>query len=222
MIDWLGPILVEYYGSTEGNGLALIATPDWLDKRGSVGRSMLGPVHICDDQGNELPAGEVGTVYFERDVRPFEYYKDPEKTAQAEHPQHPNWTAVGDIGHVDEDGFLFLTDRKSFVIISGGVNIYPQEIENILTLHPQVHDVAVIGIPDAAMGQQVKAVVQLRPGVEPSDALGEELITYVRSKAAAFKAPRSVDFIDELPRTPTGKLVKRQLVENYTRKEEVR
>lgn len=216
MVDWWGPIVFEYYGATEGNGLTVIGTPDWLDRPGSVGRSMLGPVHICDDNGTELPVGEVGTVYFERETVPFEYHKDPEKTAAAQHPAHPTWTAVGDLGYVDGDGYLYLTDRKSFVIISGGVNIYPQEIENVLTLHPVVFDVAVIGVPDPVMGQQVKAVVQLRPGVPARTELAADIIDYVRDRVAHYKAPRSVDFVDRLPRTDTGKLIKRQLEQRYT------
>ena len=215
MIDWLGPILTEYYASTEGNGIALISSPEWLRKRGSVGRSALGPVHICDDDGHELPTGEVGTVYFERETLPFEYHKDPDKTAAAQHPAHPNWTAVGDLGYVDEEGYVFLTDRKAFMIISGGVNIYPQEVEDVLTVHPAVYDVAVIGVPDPEMGEQVKAVVQLRAGIPESPELAAELIDYVRARVAHYKAPKSVDFTTELPRTPTGKLVKRRLTEIY-------
>ncbi len=215
MIDWWGPILVEYYASTEACGFTVITSQEWLTKRGSVGRSMLGPVHICDDSGVELPSGEPGLVYFERDVRPFEYHNDPVKTKEAEHPDHDNWTTVGDIGYVDADGYLFLTDRKSFMIIAGGVNIYPQEVENALTLHPAVFDVAVIGVPDPALGQQVKAVVQLRDGIVPTDDLAEQLIAHARTKVAAFKAPKTVDFVDALPRTPTGKLVKRVLVDRY-------
>jgi fatty-acyl-CoA synthase len=216
MIDWWGPILVEYYSSTEACGFTAIGSAEWLTKRGSVGRSMLGPVHVCGDDGAELPTGEAGLVYFERDVRPFEYHNDSAKTKEAEHPDHSNWTTVGDIGYVDADGYLFLTDRKSFMIIAGGVNIYPQEVEDALTLHPAVFDVAVIGVPDPALGQQVKAVVQLRDGVEPSAELAEQLITHARTKVAAFKAPKTVDFVDSLPRTPTGKLVKRILVQRYT------
>ncbi|MDS1114821.1 acyl-CoA synthetase [Gordonia westfalica] len=215
MIDWWGPILVEYYSATENHGTTIITTPEWLTKRGSVGKSALGPVHVCDDDGNELPAGEVGLIYFEREQRPFEYHKDPEKTKAAEHPAHPNWTTVGDLGYVDEDGYVFLTDRKAFMIISGGVNIYPQEVENVLTLHPAIFDVAVIGVPDPEMGQQVKAVVQLRDGVEPSESLAEEIIAYVRDRIAHFKAPKTVDFVDELPRTATGKLVKREIEKKY-------
>ncbi|WP_020098979.1 acyl-CoA synthetase [Mycobacterium sp. 360MFTsu5.1] len=215
MIDWWGPILVEYYSSTEACGFTVINSHEWLAKRGSVGRSMLGPVHICGDDGAELPTGEPGLVYFERDVRPFEYHNDPAKTKDAEHPAHDNWTTVGDIGYVDADGYLFLTDRKSFMIISGGVNIYPQEVEDALALHPAVFDVAVIGVPDPAMGQQVKAVVQLRDGVDASDELAAQLIEHSRAKVASFKTPKTVDFVESLPRTPTGKLVKRKLVQQY-------
>lgn len=215
MIDWWGPILVEYYSSTEACGFTVINSQEWLTRRGSVGRSLLGSVHICSDDGSELANGEVGLVYFERDVRPFEYHKDPVKTREAEHPDHGNWTTVGDVGYLDEDGYLFLTDRKSFMIISGGVNIYPQEVENALTLHPAVLDVAVIGVPDPVMGQQVKAVVQLRDGVAPTDDLADRLIAHCQERVAMFKAPKTVDFIDLLPRTPTGKLVKRALAERY-------
>ncbi len=215
MIGWWGPILMEYYGATEGHGITLISTPEWQKKRGSVGRAVLGVAHICDDDGNEVPAGEVGTVYFERDEPSFAYHNDKEKTAKARHPEHENWSTVGDLGYLDEDGYLFLTDRKSFMIISGGVNIYPQEVENALALHPQIFDVAVIGVPDPEMGEQVKAVVQLRVGVAPSDELAADIINSVRDRLAHFKAPRSVDFVDELPRTATGKLVKRELKARY-------
>ena len=216
MIEWLGPILYEYYGSTEAHGLTFIDSEQWLSHPGSVGRSVLGTLHICDDDGRELPAGAVGTVYFERDHLPFEYHNDPDKTAAARHPEHRFWTTVGDLGYLDPDGFLYLTDRKSFVIISGGVNIYPQEVENALTLHPAVLDVAVIGVPHSEMGEEVRALVQLAPGVGRSDAVAKELIDYVRERIAHYKAPRSIKFVDALPRTPTGKLVKSKLRQQVT------
>lgn len=215
MIEWWGPILVEYYSATEQHGTTIITSAEWPAKRGSVGKAALGILHVCDDDGNELPAGEVGTVFFERDKVPFEYHNDPGKTADSRHPAHENWSTVGDIGYVDEDGYLFLTDRKSFMIISGGVNIYPQEIENVLTLHPKIFDVAVIGVPHPEMGERVKAVVQLRDGIEPSNELEAEIIGYVRDRIAHYKTPRSVDFVDELPRLATGKLAKRILINKY-------
>jgi long-chain acyl-CoA synthetase len=216
MMRWWGPIVHEYYSSTEANGTTLIAPEEWLARPGSVGRAAVGVLRICDDEGRELPVSEVGTVYFERDELPFAYHNDPERTRAAQHPGHPTWTTVGDLGFVDEEGFLFLTDRKTFMIISGGVNIYPQEIENVLAMHPEVCDVAVIGIPDEEMGEQVKAVVQPAPGVAPGPDLEQRLIAFVRRRIAHYKAPRSVDFVDELPRTPTGKLVKAKLRERYT------
>ncbi len=219
MIDWWGPVLFEYYGASEQHGMYFISTPEWIAKPGSVGKKGLGVVHICDEEGTELPAGEVGTIYFERDVRPFSYHKDPEKTDKATHPTHATWTTVGDLGHLDDDGYLFIADRQVFVIISGGVNIYPQEVENALTMHPKIFDVAVIGVPDTEMGQQVKAVVQLKPGIEPGADVEAELIDYVGSRVAKFKVPRTVDFVDEIPRTPTGKLLKRKLVESYANQE---
>jgi fatty-acyl-CoA synthase len=216
MIDWWGPILAEYYGGTEGNGLTMIDSRTWLSKPGSVGRPILGALRVCDDDtGEEKPAGEVGTVYWERDVVPFVYHNDEEKTKASQHPDHENWSSLGDIGYVDDEGFLFLTDRKSFMIISGGVNIYPQETENVLALHPAIHDVAVIGVPDPEMGESVKAFVQPKPGVDPGPELEREIIEFVRSKIAAYKAPRSVQFVDDLPRTETGKLVKGELKKRY-------
>jgi long-chain acyl-CoA synthetase len=215
MMDWWGPVLHEYYSSTELNGMTAIGPDEWLEKPGSVGRAVLGVLRVCDDDGHELPAGEVGTIYFEREVLPFHYHNDPDKTRAAQHPEHPTWTAVGDLGYVDDDGYLFLTDRKAFMIISGGVNIYPQEIEDVLVMHDAVADAAVIGVPHEEMGEQVKAVVQLAEGTEGSPKLEQQLIDYVKGRIARFKAPRSIDFVDELPRTPTGKLVKGQLRKRY-------
>jgi long-chain acyl-CoA synthetase len=216
MIDWWGPILTEYYASTEGNGGTLVSTADWLRKPSSVGKPFIGVAHICDEDGTERATGETGLVYFERDVLPFEYHNDPVKTAEAQHPQHPTWTTVGDIGYLDEDGFLFLTDRKAFMIISGGVNIYPQELENALALHPSVFDAAVFGVPDPEMGQRVVAAIQLAEGVPADDSTREALTGFLAEKVARFKLPRTIHFVDELPRTPTGKLCKHQLVNAYS------
>ena len=215
MFAWWGPILHEYYGGTELNGLTYVGPEDWLAHPGTVGRAVMGTLRICDDAGDELPAGEAGLVYFERDKAPFAYHKDAEKTRSAQHPKHPAWTALGDVGHVDEEGFLYLTDRASFMIISGGVNIYPQEIENELILHPKVEDVAVVGVPHEEFGEAVKAVVQPVAGVAGDAALAEELMAYVRERLAAYKCPRSIDFEAELPRLPTGKLYKRLLKDRY-------
>jgi long-chain acyl-CoA synthetase len=215
MIDWWGPVLQEYYAATEAIGVTVIDSPTWLEHPGSVGRSLLGVLHICADDGSDQPTGEIGLVYFEREVLPFAYHNDPEKTAGAQHPEHPNWGTTGDVGYLDDEGFLFLTDRQAFMIISGGVNIYPQEIENALTLHPAVLDLAVIGIPDEEMGEQVKAVVQPAPGVTGSPELERELLDFLRTTVAGFKVPRSIDFVDELPRTETGKLQKRKLRDRY-------
>ena len=212
MIGWWGPVLTEYYAATEGNGLTLVTSQDWLKKPGTVGTPVLGILHICDEAGAELGPGQVGLVYWERDTPHFEYHNDPVQTAVARHPATDNWSTVGDLGYADEDGDLFLTDRKSFMIISGGVNIYPQEIENALTLHPKVLDVAVIGVPDPEMGQQVQAFVQPADGVPPSQAVADELAADLRSRIARFKVPRRFAFVERLPRTATGKLAKHRLV----------
>jgi len=215
MIDWWGPILHEYYGGTELNGLTYVGPEEWLAHPGTVGRAVIGTIRICHEDGTELPTGEAGIVYFERDEAPFQYHKDPEKTRSAQHPKHPGWTALGDVGHLDEEGFLYLTDRASFMIISGGVNIYPQEIENELIMHPKVEDVAVIGVPNSEFGEEVKAIVQPAAGVSADAALAEELIAYARGRLAAYKCPRSIDFDSDLPRLPTGKLYKRLLKDRY-------
>ena len=215
MFAWWGPILHEYYGGTESNGLTYVGPEDWLAHPGTVGRAVMGTLHICDEQGAELPNGEPGIVYFERDSMPFSYHRDPEKTRSAQHPVHPTWTALGDVGYVDDDGYLYLTDRASFMIISGGVNIYPQEIENELIMHPKVEDVAVVGVPHAEFGEEVKAVVQPVADVEPDEALAQELMDFAREHLAAYKCPRSIDFEAELPRLPTGKLYKRLLKDRY-------
>ena len=211
MLDWWGPIIHEYYAGTEGNGFVYASPQDWLAHPGTVGRSLTGPLHILDDEGNELPAGERGTVYFEQGG--FEYHNDPEKTAASRTQQ--GWTTLGDVGYLDEEGFLFLTDRKAYMIISGGVNIYPQEAENVLTMHPAVADVAVFGIPHEEMGEEVKAVVQPVEGVVPGPELERELIAYCRERLAHYKCPKSVDFDPELPRHPTGKLYKRLVRDRY-------
>ncbi|MER5946378.1 acyl-CoA synthetase [Streptomyces sp. NPDC001904] len=212
MMEWWGPVLYEYYSSTEGNGITFIGPDEWLSKPGSVGRAgLLGELRICDEEGKVLPPGETGTVYFERDELPFRYHRDDDRTREAQHPEHPAWTTTGDIGHVDEDGYLFLTDRKAFMIISGGVNIYPQEIEDCLVLHPAVADVAVVGVPDEEMGESVRAYVELAEGAEAGPETANVLIAYVRDRMAHYKVPRDVEFVASLPRTPTGKLAKGRL-----------
>ena len=212
MIDWWGPILHEYYAGTEANGLTYINSEDWLAHPGSVGKPLLGELVIVDDEGKELPPGKEGSIYFRGDVN-FQYHNDPEKTAASRIGD--DLSTLGDIGKIDNDGFLYLTDRKAHMIISGGVNVYPQETENILTMHPAVLDVAVIGVPSEEFGEEVKAIVQLvSPGNASSD-LEREIITYCRQNLADVKCPRSVDFRDELPRHPTGKLYKRLLKDEY-------
>ncbi len=215
MIEWWGPIIKEYYAGTEANGFCFITSEEWLQHKGSVGKAVLGIPHICDDEGNELPVGEAGLVYFEQETAAFEYHKDPDKTAESRHSEHPNWSKLGDIGYLDDDGYLYLTDRSAFMIISGGVNIYPQEIEACFALHPKVADVAVFGLPDPEMGEYVHTVVQPEAGVEPSDELAEELRAFARAEIAHYKVPRVIDFRAELPRLPTGKLYKKPLRQEY-------
>jgi acyl-CoA synthetase (AMP-forming)/AMP-acid ligase II len=213
MIEWWGPILEEYYAGTEGNGSTGISSHEWLKKPGSVGRIRAGCLHIVDEEGNDLPAGQEGNVYFSKAGLPFEYHNAPEKTESSRLPG--GRTTLGDVGYVDEDGYLFLTDRKAYMIISGGVNIYPREIEDRLITHPDVADVAVFGVPNEDFGEEVKAVVQVMPGVETGPELAEALLEYCRAGLAHYKVPRSVDFEDELPRLPTGKLYKRLLRDRY-------
>jgi fatty-acyl-CoA synthase len=215
MFEWWGPIIYEYYGGTELNGLTHVRPEEWLAHPGTVGKAVLGTIHICDEEGNELPNGKDGIVYFELPQMPFAYFKDDAKTKSAQHPKHPNWTALGDVGYVNDEGFLFLTDRATFMIISGGVNIYPQEIEDALIVHPKVADVAVVGVPNEEMGEEVRAVVQPAPGVEPSAALEAELLEFAREHIAHYKCPRKIDFESELPRLPTGKLYKRLIKDRY-------
>ncbi|MET8430708.1 acyl-CoA synthetase [Nocardia sp. NPDC004860] len=215
MLDWFGPILHEYYASTEANGITMIGPAEWARKPGSVGTAELGVIHICDEAGTEQQVGATGIVYFEREARPFEYHGDPDKTAGAQHPVHENWSTCGDIGYVDHEGYLYLRDRQSFTIISGGVNIYPQEIEDCLVLHPDVHDVAVIGVPDDEFGEKVVAAVQLTVGVDAEDETARRLADHVRARIAGYKVPRRIEFVDNLPRTPTGKLVKRVLRDRF-------
>jgi long-chain acyl-CoA synthetase len=222
MIEWWGPILSEYYGATELHGLTIISSQEWLEHRGSVGRPVLGTLHICDDDGRELAPGEAGLIYFELAHVPFEYHGDPAKTRSAQHPDHPDWWTVGDVGYVDDEGYLYLTDRKSFMIISGGVNIYPQEIEDVLVTHPKVLDAAVIGVPNPEFGEEVKAVVQPVSAQEADESLARELLAHCRANLAAYKVPRSVDFTEELPRLPTGKLYKRLLRDRYWADRETR
>ena len=212
MIEWWGPKIYEYYAGTEGNGSTMIDSEQWLAHPGSVGQARVGTIHICDDEGNDLPAGEIGGVYFSGGGT-YEYHKAPEKTAASALPG--GRTTLGDIGYLDDEGFLYLTDRKAHMIISGGVNIYPQEIEDALVAHPAVVDVAVFGVPCQEMGEQVKAVVQPAEGYSGGEALEKELIAYAREHIAHYKCPKSVDFEAELPRLPTGKLYKRLLRDRY-------
>jgi long-chain acyl-CoA synthetase len=213
MIDWWGPIIQEYYGATEGLGFTACDTAEWLAHPGTVGRVRLGELHILDEEMNPLPDGEPGTIWF-KTASPFEYFYDPEKTREARSADG-TMSTVGDVGYLDADGFLHLTDRRTFMIISGGVNIYPQECENLLITHPKVADAAVFGVPNEEMGEEVKAVVQPMPGVEPCAELEAELIAFCRESLARMKCPKSVDFQPELPRLPTGKLYKRLLRESY-------
>jgi acyl-coenzyme A synthetase/AMP-(fatty) acid ligase len=212
MIEWWGPVINEYYAGTEGSGFCAVASGDWLEHKGTVGRPLFGAIHIVDEDGNELGAGQTGTIYFSGGTD-FEYLNDVEKTRTAYNSK--GWSTLGDVGFLDDDGFLYLTDRKAYLINSGGVNIYPQESENILVMHPGVADAAVFGVPDDEMGEQVKAVVQLIDHAEQGPEMAAELIAHCRDHLSAIKCPKSVDFIEELPRHATGKLYKRLLKDRY-------
>ena len=212
MIDWWGPIVDEYYGSSEGAGISFIRAEEWLNHQGSVGKPIMGVPHILDEHGAELPAGEIGEIYYEGGY-PFEYLNDQAKTSAARTPE--GWVTVGDVGYLDADGYLYLTDRRNHMIISGGVNIYPQEVENEMMAHPLIVDVAVFGVPDDVMGQTVKAVVQLTDPSQASDELADTLLGWVRDRMAHYKCPRSISFEPQLPRTDAGKLYKQRLVDKY-------
>jgi len=219
MIDWWGPVIYEYYAGSEGNGFCALNSEEWLAHKGSVGRPLTATAHILNEAFEELPTGEAGAIYFESGAA-FEYHNAPEKTADSRSPQ--GYSTLGDIGYLDQDGFLYLTDRKAHMIISGGVNIYPQETENILITHPKVADVAVIGVPNEDFGEEVKAVVQLLDTVEASPELAQELIDFCTERISHYKCPRSVDFEAQLPRHPTGKLYKRLLKDRYWGKKDSR
>jgi long-chain acyl-CoA synthetase len=205
-------VLFEYYAGTEGNGFTTINSEEWMTHKGSVGRALMGEIHILDDAGEEQPAGTPGNIYFAGGGK-FEYHNDSKKTAESQN-EH-GWSTLGDIGYLDEEGYLFLTDRKSNMIISGGVNIYPQEAENVLITHPKVADAAVFGVPNEDFGEEVKAVVQPIDMADANSELEAELMEYCQSQLAKIKCPRSIDFEAELPRHPTGKLYKRLLKDRY-------
>jgi long-chain acyl-CoA synthetase len=215
MIEWWGPVIYEYYAGTEGNGFTFVTSPEWLTKPGTVGRALTGIIRVCDENGDEVPRGTEGQIFFEptEGMVPFEYHNDPQKTADARNKH--GWTSLGDVGYQDEDGYLFLTDRKSFMIISGGVNIYPQEIENLLITHPKVADAAVIGAPDPEMGERVVAVVQPLDMADAGPALAEDLTAFLAPQLSRVKMPRQIDFREALPRELTGKLYKRLLRDEY-------
>jgi long-chain acyl-CoA synthetase len=213
MIKWWGPIIHEYYGATEGLGFTACDSTEWLAHRGTVGRVLLGDLHILDENMQPRPKGTPGIVWF-KTASPFEYFNDPNKTKEVRSPDG-SMSTVGDVGYVDDDGFLYLTDRATFMIISGGVNIYPQECENLLITHPKIADAAVFGVPNADLGEEVKAVVQPMPGIAPGPDLADELIAFCSQALSRQKVPRSIDFEAELPRLPTGKLYKRLLRDRY-------
>jgi fatty-acyl-CoA synthase len=213
MIEWWGPVIVEYYSSSEGAGFTLIDSASWLEHKGSVGKALFGVPHILDDEGNELGAGEVGTIWFSDIHNAFEYHNEPTKTKEAYNAS--GWTTIGDVGYLDAEGFLYLTDRRNFTIITGGVNVYPAEIENLLIGHEKVADVAVFGVADEEFGEVVQAVVQPANWTEATDDLAAELIAWMKERLSAIKVPKALDFMEQLPRMDNGKLYKRHLMEAY-------
>lgn len=212
MIDWWGPVIVEYYSGSEGNGFTIIDSANWLTHKGSVGQAIIGEPRILGEKGEVLPAGEVGDVYF-ANSRPFEYFDEPEKTREAFNEQ--GWSTMGDVGYLDEEGFLYLTDRKNFTIITGGVNVYPAEIEGLLITHDKVADVAVFGVPHPEFGEEVVAVVQPMAWTDANDETVEELSLWMRERLSTVKVPRKIDFLEQLPRMDNGKLYKRHLQDAY-------
>ena len=213
MIDWWGPIIYEYYGATEAFGFAACNTQEWLDHPGTVGKIVIGELSVLDDDMEPLPNGEPGTLWF-KPASKFAYHNDSDKTKEAT-SEDGKLTTVGDVGYVDDDGYLYLTDRKAFMIISGGVNIYPQECEDLLIAHPKIFDAAVFGVPNTDLGEEVKAVIQTVEGVDATEELTVEILEYLSEHLSRQKIPRSIDYKDELPRLPTGKLYKRLLRDEY-------
>jgi acyl-coenzyme A synthetase/AMP-(fatty) acid ligase len=212
MIEWWGPCLFEYYGGTESNGFTLISSDEWLNHKGSVGRALGGNIHILGDEGEELSPGKNGLIYFQND-RKFEYHNDPLKTKASRNEK--GWSTLGDIGYLDDEGYLYLTDRSTDMIISGGVNIYPQEAENVLVMHPQVVDAAVFGVPNEDFGEEVRGRIQLKDASRAGPEFERELIEFCQSQLSKMKCPVRIDFTKELPRTETGKLLRRILKKQY-------
>ena len=216
MLAWWGPVIHEYYAGSEGNGFCYVGPHDWLTHKGTVGRAVMGELKICDEEGEPLPPRSEGVVYFAGGA-PLTYHNAPDKIR--ENTNQHGWTTLGDVGWADEEGFLYLTDRKSFMIISGGVNIYPQEVENLLITHPKVADAAVVGAPHEEMGEQVAAVIQPMDWADAGEELKAELMAFCRANLSHVKSPRILDFMQELPRHPTGKLYKRLIRDAYWGKE---
>jgi long-chain acyl-CoA synthetase len=212
MLDWWGDILHEFYAGSEAVGYTAIGPKEWREKPGSVGKSVFGAIHVVDDEGKELPPGQIGQIYFSGGPK-ISYHNSPEKTASAYLPN--GWFTMGDMGHLDADGYLYLADRADFMIITGGVNVYPKEIEDLLIMHPAIQDVAVFGVPNEDFGEEVKAVVQPYDLSGDLEALAEELLAFCREKLSRIKSPRTIDFVETLPRRDNGKLYKKSLREMY-------